>query len=390
MKWTPVLAGATARDHSTLFPHYFDAQNMLFRIENSLRFLVFVVLKDALGQTWRGAQIPAPDGAGGTTIDAKASQRIRQSQALGHVGLQVSCPMLHLTTGELAGLILSDAYWKHFAPYFVAKREVVKLKFDEITQVRNALAHCRPLREEDVDLVAVNSRHLFPKVTAALSELFSTKSPVPTNTPAAWYKSLGNVVIQPLTAELSTCMTSAWIELRLRFVFPVSYEPLSKTFQRWTAYAVCIPAILDLMRSASGACVILSERRAYLSGSPVPPSELVKTAVLVFGARRLAELHAEIRNEVVTLASEVQRQVLALQTDPLSAQPLVRLLRGYCQLNDQGLWYFEGNNPVDAVQDASPPEFLGVEGTFPASEFTEAASTFPWFPTHICKDEIPF
>jgi hypothetical protein len=66
---------------SWLFAHYYEALNVLFRIENALRTFVFIVLKDKEGLKWKDLSIKTEDGSD-TTISAIAKEdflRIRNS-----------------------------------------------------------------------------------------------------------------------------------------------------------------------------------------------------------------------------------------------------------------------------------------------------------------------
>ena len=114
-----------------LFIHYYEALSVLFKVENALRALVFVVLKNATGQKWADIAISSDD-ANQTTISALAKKRIAQSKACGYLGYQINSPMMHLTSGELVRLLTSEAYWPLFKKYFKASKQVVTLKLEEI------------------------------------------------------------------------------------------------------------------------------------------------------------------------------------------------------------------------------------------------------------------
>ena len=121
--------------------YYYEALNILFRFENSLRVFVYVVLKNELKDRWQEAAI-----SGGGSIQSETKKRITKSKDYGYLGHEVSSPMLFLNSGELIDLIVSDAYWKHFARYFKANKSIVSTKLQEIGTIRNSLAHFRPIK----------------------------------------------------------------------------------------------------------------------------------------------------------------------------------------------------------------------------------------------------
>ena len=73
------------------------------------------------------------------------------------------------------------------------QKKLVKTKLDEISNVRNALAHFRPLKKEDVELVKQNGNHILNSVEKGLLNIFKINDVVPTNTEEKWYKSLSNI-----------------------------------------------------------------------------------------------------------------------------------------------------------------------------------------------------
>jgi hypothetical protein len=140
-----------------LYIHYYDALNTLFRIENALRTFVYVVLKHEHRSRWAEVSLATDEGSR-STIASAAKKRLN---IVGYLGYNVGSPLAHLTSGELIGVILSDVEWPRFANYFPTKKEIVRLKLDEISNVRNALAHFRPIREDDVEVVSKTRNKFF-------------------------------------------------------------------------------------------------------------------------------------------------------------------------------------------------------------------------------------
>ena len=97
--------------------HYYEALNLLFRIENALRVFLYIVLKNQYKDKWAEIQISSEDENEGT-ISSIAKRRIGQSQTFGYLGHPIACPIMHLTSGEMIRLIISDAYWKYIQRIF--------------------------------------------------------------------------------------------------------------------------------------------------------------------------------------------------------------------------------------------------------------------------------
>lgn len=169
--------------------HYYEALNILFRMENALRVFVYVVLKGTFKERWADTTLQLADGEQ-STIAATAARRLAQAKGFGYLGYEITSPLMYLNSGELTQIICSDAYWTVFKAFFRAKKEIIKNKLDEIGTVRNALAHFRPLKYDDIELIKQNVKHAFLGIEQCLAEMTQTHSVVPTNTEKDWYKNL--------------------------------------------------------------------------------------------------------------------------------------------------------------------------------------------------------
>ena len=155
--------------------HYFEAMNCLFRIENALRLLVFIVLKSHFGEKWTGVALSTED-AQSTSIGAIARKRVANDQKFAYLNEPLTCPLMYLTAGELVGLILSDSYWKLFKRYFPGASSVMQVKLQEIACIRNALAHFRPVTPEQVSILRKNGTQILKKFQLEFDELVFEKA----------------------------------------------------------------------------------------------------------------------------------------------------------------------------------------------------------------------
>lgn len=113
--------GALSVPDRWLHPHYYEALNILFRMENALRVFVYVVLKNKFGEKWAGTTLHTVDEEQ-STIAATASKRMSQAKGFGYLGYEISSPLMYLNSGELTRLITSDAYWDLFKHFFRGRK----------------------------------------------------------------------------------------------------------------------------------------------------------------------------------------------------------------------------------------------------------------------------
>jgi hypothetical protein len=177
---------------------YFDALNILFRVENSLRMFVYIILKNEFKEKWKDLSVTSDDDET-SSIGAIAKRRLNQDKNYAYLGYVITSPLLHLTSGELIRIITSDSYWKLFKEYFPGSREIIKNKLDEIGNVRNSLAHFRPIKKGDIELVKQNSVHTLSIIEKGLTDFILCSDIVPTNTDEDWYKELITLGVEEVT-----------------------------------------------------------------------------------------------------------------------------------------------------------------------------------------------
>ena len=88
--------------------HYYEALNILFRFENSLRVFVYSVLKNGFLDKWKECTFSVGE-ADPESIRNLASKRIKQAESFGYLGFDITAPLMHLTSGELVELVVSES-----------------------------------------------------------------------------------------------------------------------------------------------------------------------------------------------------------------------------------------------------------------------------------------
>ncbi len=218
MKWKQ--ATVNKEKNTTIIPnrwirlHYYEALNALFRIENSLRIFVYVVLKNELLDKWHDINIVSDDSEQ-STIRSIARKRFTQTQDFGYLGYPINSPLMYLTSGELIRIINDESYWKYFSKFFPASKQVIKNKLDEIGTIRNSLAHFRPIKPDDVETIKQNANHTLTLVEDCLHQMTSCYNIVPTNNKEEWYLSLNTLGNELCTIRLYQSDDENWIKLNL-------------------------------------------------------------------------------------------------------------------------------------------------------------------------------
>jgi len=86
-----------------LHTYYYEALNILFRFENSLRVFVYAVLKNERFEKWVECSFSI-NGAAADSIKGISKKRISHAKNFGYLGYEITAPVAHLTSGELVEL----------------------------------------------------------------------------------------------------------------------------------------------------------------------------------------------------------------------------------------------------------------------------------------------
>ena len=208
-----------------IYIHYYEALNVLFRIENALRLFVFVILKNEKQDDWINIHINSEEEAQ-KTISVIAKKRISQAKNFGYLSFPISCPIMHLTTGEIIQLI--DTQWNYFRDYFPASKDITKNKLEEISTVRNAIAHFRPIRPDDVSVIKQNANHVLSKIELCIADLTRLSKIVPTNTEETWYRDLKVMGTDYCSLSFLQSDREIWIKVKIKYLSAIIDK------QRWS------------------------------------------------------------------------------------------------------------------------------------------------------------
>jgi hypothetical protein len=371
--------------------HYYEALNILFRMENALRVFVYVVLKNKFREKWGEVTLQALDDEQ-STIAATAAKRINQAKGYGYLGYEVSSPLLYLNSGELTRIMTSDSYWELFKPYFRGKKEIIKTKLDEIGTVRNSLAHFRPLKYDDIELIKQNVKHVFVGIEQCLAEMTRADRVVPTNTSAKWYKDLSTLGSNFCTIRLFQDKSDRWIKLEIDYACALLRDSGSGSYRFFRVTNLVSPEILNNFPKLASAVTFMTEDIPHVEVSIDNNPNFRKKVSLVFNKAVLLDLHAEVCNQIKELLLKVETETELVQQDNLARGDIVdsATVRSSLRKGENYTWW---STTTDAMKsefgDNDPPEYWGEMDSY-HGDFIAGSKKYPWMPSDISKDENPF
>ena len=367
--------------------HYYEALNILFRFENSLRVFVYIILKNEFFDRWIECNFQPPGSDAAVSIKGLAAKRINQSENFGYLGFDVKAPLMHLTSGELVELITSEAYWPKFKPYFKGNKEIIKNKLLEIGTIRNSLAHFRPMRAEDIEVVKQNSRHTLFGVEECLINVFSQQIRVPTNTTHAWYKSISSSAGQHLTSTLHYSKNEEWINLKLTFTSP-SIESqwygdryITNDLIKLKPQQILLKNV-NLMKKITYA----TEHTSYPVIKEDGKLEIKKDVNLIFKKSIIENDYEEIHNDIKSVIEKTEEECDLLKKDNLARGEYVEPASCYSWWQEQqGEQQARWNHSYDKVNSpyvsSDPDEYWG-QHLF-VSDPVAGCVRYPWMPENI-------
>lgn len=369
--------------------YYYEALNILFRFENALRLFVYVVLKNKVGKEWDLASL-----GDGITIRTETKKRIAQAREHGYLGYEVSSPMLYLNSGELTQLISSESYWKHFANYFRAGKSVVLTKLQEIGTVRNSLAHFRPIKQDDIDLIKQNSRHLLIEIERCLVSLTAITDVVPTNSAEAWYKELKSIGSSTLRTSLFASTEQEWIRLELEFQIPVLQKSsFGSSYVSYRLGNLRTPQILTKYPVLRELCIYMSESPLFGRVIENKDVQATKDISLVFSRDTLSNGLADVSSAIKDIAITSEQETELLLQDNLARGELVEPKNASASLkdgpNNTKHWSASLEALSTAAMDIEAVEYWGQRWHY-STDFVSSVAQYPWMPSTISTPEWPF
>lgn len=369
---------------------YFEALNILFRVENSLRVFVYIILKNNLKEKWVDLSLTSDDDVT-STIKAIARKRLEQDKKYAYLGYQLNSPIVHLTSGELIGLITSNSYWKYFKDYFPGSKEIMKNKLDEIGNVRNSLAHFRPVKKGDIDLVKQNSIHSLSLIEKTIYDFISCPDTVPTNTDSNWYKELSTIGTDSCSLSFKQSKDEKWIKVNLIFVpnkLNYSNDWMGISFDTFNLRSDKL-----LIHYPKFAKYIISMTESLPNSITLTPQkhQLAKTLNFAFSRANLEENRNEIKNELEQMLLQISQEISLISDDNLARGKIVEVIGSYYSQRDESKYYTLNLDGFRTELDnETPVEFWGTLN-YSSKDFITNTEKYPWMSVSIAEDkDFPF
>lgn len=399
MEWKRIESGSDKSvviPESWLYPHYYEALNILFRFENSLRVFVYTILKNVYGNQWK--EITFNSAAGEQkSIKNLASSRVTQAENFGYLGYDISCPIMHLNSGELVDLLTNESYWPIFRSYFKGKKDVIKNKLLEIGSIRNSLAHFRPIKQDDIEVIKQNSKQTLLEVEGCLSNIFYPNVAIPTNTDTDWYKELSVIGNDVATASLFYSKDEKWVNIKIEYKAAlISKKKITETFYMYQVANLVTPNILNIFDDIKNSCIYISERPNYPSLDKDFNLIASKSASIIFSMDCIEKHYKEISSDMRTLIAAVSDEVGLLLDDNLARGKLVNSVSctASWKITDKdsgkGFWNYSYGSMDCPYESNHPDEYWGHFNWYAEHNIVTEINRYPWMPADISADIFPF
>lgn len=391
MEWLESVINKETKEikipNTWLYMHYYEALNILFRFENTLRVFVYVILKNELKNEWINTAVRDDD-----TIKKISSIRISQAKDYGYVCYDIKSPMLYLSTGDLIDVIMNDKNWKYFKNYFKAKKEIVKFKLLEISAIRNSLAHFRPIQLSDLEVIKLNLKHIMSVIDENLVRLISLHQNIPTNCEDNWFKGLKKVESTNVKLDLKKDKKFEWIKISLIVKSTIFYKGYkSEDYQSLTVSKVSTLNILEKYD-------VLKENITYskesfwsnINENDDNDIKLNKNIDFVISRKNLEDKNLEILKEINNIVELIDREIELLESDYLAQGELISSCNITFDKNINNYWVFNYENLKDNIDNYNESEFWGEYNIWYVSDYISEVNQYPWMLTKISKMKYDF
>jgi len=272
------------------------------------------------------------------------------------------------------------------------KKEIIKTKLDEIGTVRNALAHFRPLKYDDVELIKQNVKHAFAGIEQCLSEMTQANRVVPTNTPAEWYKSLSTLGSKLCTVRLFQDKSDSWIRVEIGYECVILSNSGPGDYRSFRATNIVTPEIIKCYPVLAGVVTFITEYVPHIQVSTDNSPKIQKKVSFVFSKVSLLDHHVQVCDQIRELLLKVETESELVQQDNLARGDVVDTARISCSLRKEQNWSWWSTTADEMKSEFGendPPEYWGEMSQY-VNDFIAASQKYPWMPSDISKEENPF
>lgn len=384
--------GLTKIPKRWLHIHYYEALNILFRFENSLRVIVYAVLKKERGLQWPDSNFQLAGQAQQQSIGATAARRISQASTFGYVGFDIQAPLMHLTSGELIELLTSETYWPHFKPHMKASKEIIKNKLLEVGSIRNSLAHFRPIRADDIEVIKQSSKHALVGVESCLKNIFAQTLRVPTNSTDAWYAGIAAITSKFCGITMFYSENEEWVKVAIEYRVPIIEKKF--IFEGYYTYKVSTlntPNVLTFFSDLRQYVTSSTEHVSYPILNERYDIRIQKDLYFVFPRTVLAANHESIRAALAALVEKIDSETELLLKDNLARGDIVEVAdvtawyRKPEKEGENGSWQYHYVSLSRPYRSGDPDEYWGTP--LSAGDPVGSLIRYPWMPEDISETD---
>lgn len=361
--------------------HYYEALNILFRFENSLRIFVYLILKTNLGEKWEDASIGS-----GKSIKSETKVRINQAKSYGYLGEQASSRLLYLTSGELLEIIKNESYWKFFAQHFKTSKEIMEYKFHEIINVRNSLAHFRPINQNDIQLIKQNINQLFIGIEECLLQMYSQYNTAPTNCKEKYYSEISKIESSFSKISFEISNNEEWVKINFNYKIPVFHKQQYGTEHfSYKVGKLRIEKIFEQQKDIIKKAICFTEQNAWGNLNQEYDVVSEKTFSIIFKKNIVNDHIDEINYFYTEISKLIDQETSSLLQDHLARGDLVEASNAYATFNkntDNPAWTVNFDQLNKSNDSITEDEYWGYRYHF-ASNITTNLHHFPWMRSSI-------
>ena len=261
---------------------------------------------------------------------------------------------------------------------------------NEIGNVRNSLAHFRPLKKEDVELVKQNSNHTLSLIEKTIRDYISCPDIVPTNTDEDWYKELITLGIPEIEISFKQSKNGEWIK-----IFMVFRPPKLNEENSWIGYSIIRTVNLKtdnlLLNYPSFSKYIISctERIPSCFVESPQNGKIEKIVSLTFSRKTLFGNYSKIKTEFEKILLEITKELALIKQDNLARGKLIEVVDCYFEKTEK--YYSLNAHQFDTeLTEDTPVEFWGALN-YASRDFMTDTDKYPWMPVDISEDkDLPF
>jgi len=342
-------------------------------------------LKNQFKNKWKDLSVTSDDQEN-STISAIAKKRLSLDRNYAYLGFVITSPLLHLTSGELIKLIISDSYWKYFKHYFLGSREIIKNKLDEIGNIRNSLAHFRPLKKGDIQVVKQNSNHTLSLIEKAISGFINCSDIVPTNTTDNWYLNIKKIKSYVLELNFNQSEDEQWIKINLKFTLPKLKESLSD-YGTYNLKTINIKTDSILIKHPKLTEFVISctEQTSYVYTSEPQNSDYHKNIYFTLSKEKIIENFEIIVDEISKIIRAIESELSLIEDDHLARGLFTEVKTTHTYNDDRKFHTLDFKNFITQISEKSPVEYWGTLNTS-STDFISDTDNYPWMPIEISED----